>query len=620
MAKKASLNLEVDVVNNTASGLKEVEESVAEVADNMSKSAKKPSKNWGGVLELFTGALPRGFQKSIRQFKSVRRSVGRLSKSFSVLKISIAALGLPALILAVEALANNWQSVTDFLGFTSKANRQAAEDFKEISGSIAAVNLQGDAYLDILYDQNASQETQLEAIKALNSEFGNAIDLEADLSTQKRQAIKLIATNNVASKNQIDLDQKKRKLLEVETLLLEAKNRIEREGGSLTDEELKKQKEKIALQNEVNDLTSLQLQFDKKLNDQIEDNVKLTKDREKTEKERIAAEEEAKRNAAAEEKKRLAQQEADREFVQSARADAEQKFLDATLDALIENEDEKLRAQLERQQEREIKELQRRGATDDDLFALRENHQAALDAFDAEVAAREKEKKDAEAAEQKVLLDELNLNAMSESARRLKIIEDEYTKRKELAVGNTELLEAIERQHTADLLEITEEGEADRANAISQAQDMLVKNSRSMFAALERTAEEGSAAQKSFAIADVLLQQAVAMANAVAGATKAAADKGPAAPFLLAAYIASMIGTVLTSFVSIKGILAEADAPTGGVGGGEVTATRPLVPTNVARTETIDSPPSQAFIVQSELQGASLINDNLYGQTSLNPG
>ena len=81
----------------------------------MGKSAKKPAKDWGGVLELFTGALPRGFQKFIiRQFKSVRRSVGRLSKSFKLLKISIAALGLPALILAIEALASNWQSVTDF--------------------------------------------------------------------------------------------------------------------------------------------------------------------------------------------------------------------------------------------------------------------------------------------------------------------------------------------------------------------------------------------------------------------------------------------------------------------------------------------------------------------------
>ena len=141
-----------------------------------------------------------------------------------------------------------------------------------------------------------------------------------------------------------------------------------------------------------------------------------------------------------------------------------------------------------------------------------------------------------------------------------------------------------------------------------------------MFAALEKGAEESSAAQKGFAIADVLLSQAVAMANAIEGASKAAKDTGPAAPFTLAAYIASMIGTVVGSFVSIKGILSEADAPSPGVGGGTVTATRPLIPTAVARTETAGAQNIQSFVVQSELQGASLINDNLYGQTSLNPG
>jgi hypothetical protein len=200
------------------------------------------------------------------------------------------------------------------------------------------------------------------------------------------------------------------------------------------------------------------------------------------------------------------------------------------------------------------------------------------------------------------------------------VLADEYTKRKELAEGNADLLKAIEEQYSADIIAITKETEEQKADAVSKAQDLLVKNSRGMFAALEKGAEESSAAQKGFAIADVLLSQAVAMANAIEGASKAAKDTGPAAPFTLAAYIASMIGTVVGSFVSIKGILSEADAPSPGVGGGTVTATRPLIPTAVARTETAGAQNIQSFVVQSELQGASLINDNLYGQTSLNPG
>ena len=261
-----------------------------------------------------------------------------------------------------------------------------------------------------------------------------------------------------------------------------------------------------------------------------------------------------------------------------------------------------------------------RGATEDELFFIRELHDLELQQLEKEQETRRQEQQQLQLDQEAALFEELAALNYTEEEKKFAALNAEYERRRELAKNNADLLAEIDRQYTADSLAITKEGEEEKARAVSQAQDMLIKNSRSMFAALEKTAADGSAAQKGFAIADVLLQQAVAMANAVAGATKAAKDNGPAAPFTLAAYIASMVGTVVGSFVSIKGILAEADAPTGGVGGGTVTATRPLVPTNVARTETIDSPPSQAFIVQSELQGASLINDNLYGQTSLNPG
>jgi hypothetical protein len=620
MAKKASLNLEVDVVNNTASGLKEVEESVAEVADNMGKAAKKPTKNWGGVLELFSGALPRSFQKSIRQFKSVRRSVGRLSKSFKLLKISIAALGLPLLIIAIETLASNWQSVTDFLGFTNKANREAREEFAQLAGEVARVNEMGREYEKILINANSKTDVFNATIEKLNQQFGNAIDAEASLNEQRTQGLILIERAQNVERAQIDVNKTKQKILEqsekIENLEFERKQKGAKKTQEQIDLEQNLVNNRALLVGYTESLTKAELALEERIN------KNETAIRARTQAEKDAADEQKKIDQEKEkrdqERKRTAEQNA--AFI----AQMEIQIANEKRLALISNEDERAQAELQIRQKAERQKLIDAGASAELLADQQMLHISEMTDLVAEQEAIAQEKKDLAIDEQlnaqQRLMDELDIMAMSESDQRLMILADEYTKRKELAEGNADLLMQIEKQYSADLIALNEETEAEKAKAISQAQDMLVKNSRSMFAALERTAEEGSAAQKGFAIADVLLQQAVAMANAVAGATKAAKDTGPAAPFTLAAYIASMIGTVVGSFVSIKGILAEADAPTGGVGGGTVTATRPLVPTNVARTETIDSPPSQAFIVQSELQGATLINDNLYGQTSLNPG
>jgi hypothetical protein len=58
---------------------------------------------------------------------------------------------------------------------------------------------------------------------------------------------------------------------------------------------------------------------------------------------------------------------------------------------------------------------------------------------------------------------------------------------------------------------------------------------------------------KALAVTNLAVQKAQAIGTAIAGATAAASAKGPGAPFLIAGYIASMIGTVIAAF-------AEADA------------------------------------------------------------
>jgi hypothetical protein len=77
--------------------------------------------------------------------------------------------------------------------------------------------------------------------------------------------------------------------------------------------------------------------------------------------------------------------------------------------------------------------------------------------------------------------------------------------------------------------------------------------------------EEAAGAAKAFGIAQIITDQAISIADtakaisaAVAGATTAAASTGPAAPFVLAGYIAAMVGAVLGAIGSIASTIAQA--------------------------------------------------------------
>lgn len=77
--------------------------------------------------------------------------------------------------------------------------------------------------------------------------------------------------------------------------------------------------------------------------------------------------------------------------------------------------------------------------------------------------------------------------------------------------------------------------------------------------------EEAAQAQKAFTIMGIALDQAATIADtataitaAVAGATEAAAAGGPAAPILLAGYIASMVAAVIAAVAGVASSIAQA--------------------------------------------------------------
>lgn len=72
---------------------------------------------------------------------------------------------------------------------------------------------------------------------------------------------------------------------------------------------------------------------------------------------------------------------------------------------------------------------------------------------------------------------------------------------------------------------------------------------------------EGTAFSKALAVAQIAIDTAISISKSIAGATSAAAAGGPAAPFLLAGYIASMVGSVVSAVGSATKLLSSASVP-----------------------------------------------------------
>lgn len=129
------------------------------------------------------------------------------------------------------------------------------------------------------------------------------------------------------------------------------------------------------------------------------------------------------------------------------------------------------------------------------------------------------------------------------------------------------------------------------------------------FEALKSMAKT-EAGQKKLAIAQILVNQGIAMSQAIRTAVAAAASMPqPAGMFAVPGFIAGMIGMVLSTFGQIKGIMNQAGAAGsevgmggggggGGVGGGMQLG---LTPDIEGVTQQLAQAPVKAYVVQSQL-------------------
>ena len=168
-------------------------------------------------------------------------------------------------------------------------------------------------------------------------------------------------------------------------------------------------------------------------------------------------------------------------------------------------------------------------------------------------------------------------------------------------------------------LKIVADAEKATAMAVRAARLGIVAAGFEALKSMAKT-EEG---QKRLAISQILVNQGIAMSEAFRGAQQAAAATGPAAPIMSPLFTAQMLGMVLASFASIKGVMNQAGASAGSVGtssgGGSSSGMQLGLTPNLEGVTQVQQaiPPVKAFVVQSQLADESALVAQLKAMASL---
>lgn len=274
--------------------------------------------------------------------------------------------------------------------------------------------------------------------------------------------------------------------------------------------------------------------------------------------------------------------------------------------SLIKDETEKAIATRKVQGDREIAALQKRLETEKNLTEesrqqlaqLIKDKQAALDAElenMATKAAKKLTKKQVQAEQeraQRILEYKLEL-AADGSAKELELQKQllDMQMQKELEAVNlseeekflirktfADKAKELDKQYHDSLVKQSKDARKSYADNLKKTAKSASDAFGAMSDLLEQYGEDNekaAAASKAFGIAKIIVDQATSIADtakaltaAVAGATEAAASTGPAAPFTLAAYIASMVGAVLGAVASVASSIAQAKQIIGGADAG----------------------------------------------------
>lgn len=622
--------LETDATLDT-SNFEEGIEKMKEGMDDAKKKAKETSeeskKDWGALGELFQDFLPRNLQRTIRSFKMTQRSVRNAGRSFKVLRGAIISTGIGALIVGLTELIDKWDQVSDWLGITSQAQRDHEEAVRKTNEAVTEQSILLGNQVQILEDVNVP----LEEREAVLAQMARTVQGLTDLDLEQEGAIDRVTA----------AVQRQNALLETETMLKEKKRALQ--------DRLQEQAEQAEHWTQIGmSSAGKQADMEKRANEYAEENIvplqeeinQLMRDQ-ATILADLATEAEAAAEArakAAEEEREAAAAEAQRlRDLEQARRDREnQRKVDA--EAIAETEMFMAQRNMTRL-ELELDNLRRRKEADEErvesqeaLIAVR----AKYDELERQIYEREEEQRgkqeqdDAQALlkAQQDLEDAFFMQQQDEFERREVEAMRQFEQRIAIAEGNAELELQVEQEFQeamaaieADRIQAGLDAEEEAREKTRRANEEDLADANRLFAeraaAYTATADavvglstlmtESGEEAKALAITQVALDQAMAVAAAIRGASQASAAGGPLAPFIIAGYIASMVGAVVSGFKQVQSLMQSADAPQPEMA--QDVSPRTLVPTvgfNPFQQQQAPTLNSRSYLVQSDLQGAMM--------------
>ena len=603
MAK--ALTIETKVVAKTDEAKQSVKE-FSEELDNLKSRSRKASsdavKDWGGFANLFSGLLPRNVQAMIRKFQSTQRAVGRLSTSLKFLKGALTGLGIGVLLLALESLIENWEKINDLItGNTEEVKRNKAILEAQTEAQNRAI-LATQSYYDIINDTTQSLETRREAQNELGRSIAEVKDLDIE-SEEGLNALRAATERYIAVERERAQQNVIRQALE-KNLLRNADDELawyDKIWGKWTTERRAKK-----AQNEIDqERLNLENQLEQSRTNELTWTAEITAELEKQrlERERIA---EAEREA-----ERLRQErQRNLEYVQ----DLEQELDEAAILRGLE-EKERAAASIALEYLKAKERAEAAGASFVLLKKLEDEYNARIEESNARYEEEEERLRQKKIDEEKQLMTLLNDEYQSQADKELQLLTEKYDQLILLHGDHANKKAAIDEWYDNQVKKIEAQANARQIKDNVAVLNAKLKAAETISSNLERLAEDGSEAQKALAISSVLLNQAQAMSSAIAAAVSAAAATGPAAPVVTPLLIAQLVGIVIGGFAQVKSILNQAGASTGAVGrggsgarGGMQTS---LIPQGIGNREYQMPAPSQAYVVQSQLQGQMHMHTSL---------
>ena len=620
MANDVNINI---VSKDKASGpIRKAGRSVKQLGKDAAKAGKQAKQDWGGLGDLFTGLLPRGLQSTLRGFKGAQRQIGRLSKSFKVLKGAIAATGLGLLVVALGEIVQNWDKISGAItSATDETEKQvelakeqvdlAKENLDVISETENILRLQGATEEDLLEmrmaatdEQIAAQKIQIGALRQQKEEQAAAAQSASDMVAG---ILMLVTAPLAAALSTVDMISEG--LVQIGALD-EATNLAgglyEGIGDLLFDPDGVEESGTKAIDEAEAQLTKLE---------NTRAGYQLRKNKN---------EEQAEQEAQRERDKAADKERADAEF----RAQQMQKLeRDMELRAIEDAEARELRKR-EMQYEDDKAALEARGATLEELAVLEEQY----DMDRADVRKRFAEQRQAEeqkeAEARQALEDELFQATLSDYDRELMQLQQVYDRRVAIAGDDEGLILAAQEDFLAKKKALDDKAaENEEQNLKDQAAmredvarntfDLLVNMNALFTKESEKDSKKSFQRTKALSISETLISTYLAAQKAYESQFKPTSDLSSPIRGGIAAAV-----TVAAGLAKVKAIKNQkyngGNSAGSASGGGARRGGFGPTPQQLPMPARLSSPDAmQAFVVQTQLQGQMNSAQKLQSQTVL---